>query len=192
MLCLEEQYAKISILWNTPLPVRIAAKRFRWCWTYPCTSKLMWKIAKCAATPLRSVTPCRTKSWWNFRHGLWDDRRLKCQRILQRNPVIRSDQQLTMPSCGKVRACIRRQSTCCLSFLVIYAEVSRRSRIVVACALNKLTEKKCKTRSPVSSDSCCYLPQLTTGAAPRIKARDAENKTFRPLKISVSDILFHR
>jgi hypothetical protein len=89
MLCLEEQYAKISILWNTPLPVRIAAKRFRWCWTYPCTSKLMWKIAKCAATPLRSVTPCRTKSWWNFRHGLWDDRRLKCQRILQRNPVIR-------------------------------------------------------------------------------------------------------
>jgi hypothetical protein len=81
MLCLEEQYAKISILWNIPLPVRIAAKRFRWCWTYPCTSKLMWKIAKCAATPLRSVTPCRTKSWRNFRPGLWDDRRLKCQRI---------------------------------------------------------------------------------------------------------------
>jgi len=89
MLCLEEQYAKISILWNIPLPVRIVAKRFRWCWTYPCTSKLMWKIAKCAATPLRSVTPCRTKSWWNFRPGLWDDRRPKCQRILQRNPVIR-------------------------------------------------------------------------------------------------------
>ena len=89
MLCLKEQYAKISILWNIPLPVRIAAKRFRWCWTYPCTSKLMWKIAKCAATPLRSVTPCRTKSWRNFRPGLWDDRRLKCQRILQRNPVFR-------------------------------------------------------------------------------------------------------
>jgi hypothetical protein len=74
-------YAKISILWNIPLPVRIAAKRFRWCWTYPCTSKLMWKIAKCAATPLKSVTPCRTKSWWNFRPGLWDDCKLECQRI---------------------------------------------------------------------------------------------------------------
>ena len=33
-------YAKIRILWNIPLPVRIAAKRFRWCWTYPCASKL--------------------------------------------------------------------------------------------------------------------------------------------------------
>jgi hypothetical protein len=28
MLCVEEQYAKISKLWNIPLPVRIAAKRF--------------------------------------------------------------------------------------------------------------------------------------------------------------------
>src|SRR6267142_612694 len=74
-------YAKISILWNIPLPVRIAAKRFRWCWTYPCTSKLTWKIAKCAATPLRSVTPCRTTSWRNFRPGLWDDAKLECQRI---------------------------------------------------------------------------------------------------------------
>ena len=67
-------YAKISILWNIPLPVRIVAKRFRWCWTYPCASKLTWKIAKCAATPLRSVTSCRTKSWRNFQPGLWDDR----------------------------------------------------------------------------------------------------------------------
>src|SRR6267142_519801 len=74
-------YAKISILWNIPLPVRIAAKRFRWCWTYPCASKLTWKIAKCAATPLRSVTPSRTKSWRNSRPGLWDDRKSECQRI---------------------------------------------------------------------------------------------------------------
>src|SRR6202022_893671 len=72
-------YARISILWNIPLPVRIAAKRFRWFWTYPCASKLTWKIAKCAATQLRSVTPCRTKSWRNFRPGLWDDRKLECQ-----------------------------------------------------------------------------------------------------------------
>src|SRR5258708_35946477 len=109
-----------------------------------------------------------------------------------------------MPSCANVRACIPengkwmehwpapRQLTCWLSFLVIHPEVSRRFQIVVACALNELTEKKCKTRSPVSSDSWCYLPQLTTGAAPRIKARDTVNKTFRPLKISVSDILIHR
>jgi len=39
-----------------------------------------------------------------FSAGLWDDRRLKCQRILQRNPIIR-------PAVGhtimwKVRACI--------------------------------------------------------------------------------------
>ena len=101
MLCLEEQYAKISMLWSFPLPVRIAAKKFRWCWTYPFTSKLMWKIAKCAATPLRSVTPCRTKSWWNFRPGLWDDGQLECQNIFQE-----SDQQLSMPSCGKVQTCI--------------------------------------------------------------------------------------
>src|SRR6202162_6351933 len=73
--------AKISILWNIPLPVPIAAKRFRWCWTYPCATKLTWKIARCAATPLRSVTPCRTKSWRNFRPGLWDDRKLECQAL---------------------------------------------------------------------------------------------------------------
>ena len=66
-------YAKIIILWNIPLPVRIAAKRFRWCWTYPCAGKLTLKIAKFAANRLRSVTPWRTKSWRNFRPGLWDE-----------------------------------------------------------------------------------------------------------------------
>jgi len=75
------KYTKIIILWNIPLPVRIAAKRFRWCWTYPLASKLTLKIAKCAATRLRSVTPWRTKSWRNFRLGLWDDRRLECQPV---------------------------------------------------------------------------------------------------------------
>jgi hypothetical protein len=30
---------------------------------------------------LRSVTPCRTKSWRSFRPGLWDDCKLECQRI---------------------------------------------------------------------------------------------------------------
>ena len=64
---------KSAYLWNIPLPVRIAAKKFRWCWTYPCASKLTWKIAKCAAIRLRSVTPCRTTSWRSFRPGLWDD-----------------------------------------------------------------------------------------------------------------------
>ena len=39
------------------------------------------------------------------------------------------------------------------SFLVTHPEVSRRSQIVVACAFNEVTEKKCKTQSRVSSDS---------------------------------------
>jgi hypothetical protein len=39
------------------------------------------------------------------------------------------------------------------SFLVTHPEVPRPSQIVVACAFNEVTEKKCKTRSRVSSDS---------------------------------------
>src|ERR1700687_2699378 len=66
------KYAKIITIWNIPLPVRIAAKRFRWCWTYPCASKRMLKIARYVANPLRSATPWRTKSWRNFRPGLFD------------------------------------------------------------------------------------------------------------------------
>ena len=38
------------------------------------------------------------------------------------------------------------------SFLLKHPEVSRRSQIVVACAFNAVAEKKCKTRSRVSSD----------------------------------------
>jgi len=89
MLCLEEQYAKISILWNTPFACPHCGEEISMVLDLSVHKQAYVEDAKCAATPLRSVTPCRTKSWWNFRHGLWDDRRLKCQRILQRNPVIR-------------------------------------------------------------------------------------------------------
>jgi len=65
MLCLEERYVKISVLWNIPLPVPHCGEEISMVLDYPRASKLMWKIAKCAATPLRSVTPCRTKSWLN-------------------------------------------------------------------------------------------------------------------------------
>src|ERR1700676_2762764 len=61
-----------SFLWSIPLAARTAGRRFPWCWTFRCGARVMWRIARFVAIPLRLSMRWKTRPWWSLALGAWN------------------------------------------------------------------------------------------------------------------------